>query len=132
MEKGKTMSKERARDPNLAVLAERIERFTPHDGSFETRFPGLHLYRISKAAVELHHAVQKPGLCLVAQGSKMVLLDKDLFEYDENRLLVYSVDVPVATRVVRAMPQEPYLSLRLDLDPPRRRNCWLLWWWTRS
>jgi AraC-like DNA-binding protein len=29
------------------------------------------------------------------------------------------VDVPVASRVVRASPEEPYLSLRLDLDPQR-------------
>ena len=112
-----------AEEPNqraqMAVLAERISRFTPHDGGFDMRHPGLHLYRSSKASQELHHGVQKPGLCLVAQGAKSVLLDKELFEYDENRLLVYSVDVPVASRVVRASPEEPYLSLRLDLDPQR-------------
>jgi len=106
-------------NPGLAALKERIERFTPHDGDFETRLPGLRLYRISRASTELHHAVQKPGLCVVAQGSKVVMLDKEMFEYDENRLLVYSVDVPVASRVARATPDEPYLSLRLDLDSVR-------------
>lgn len=38
-----------ARSPEMALLAERIERFTPHDGHFELRTPGLHLYRISRA-----------------------------------------------------------------------------------
>jgi len=112
-------TEEQSRGAGMAVLAERISRFTPHDGGFDMRHPGLHLYRSSQASQELHHGVQKPGLCLVAQGAKSVLLDKELFEYDETRLLVYSVDVPVASRVVRASPDEPYLSLRLDLDPQR-------------
>lgn len=47
------------------------------------------------------------------------MLDKEVFEYDETRMLVYSVDMPVASRVVRASPDEPYLSFRLDIDPLR-------------
>lgn len=107
------------RIPAMASLAERIERFTPHDGHFELRVPGLHLYRISKVSEELHHGVQKPGFCLVAQGAKEVLLEKDLFEYDDQRFLVYAVDVPVASKVVRASRDLPYLSFRMDLDPQR-------------
>lgn len=118
------MSKEVAvevgvRSPEMVLLSERIERYTPHDGHFELRVPGLHLYRISQATQELHHGVQKPGLCLVAQGAKSVLLEQELFEYDETRFLVYAVDVPVASRVVRASADEPYLSFRMDLDPQR-------------
>jgi len=107
------------RSPEMVLLSERIERYTPHDGHFELRVPGLHLYRISQATQELHHGVQKPGLCLVAQGGKSVLLEQELFEYDETRFLVYAVDVPVASRVVRASADEPYLSFRMDLDPQR-------------
>jgi len=107
------------RIPEMDALAERIERFTPHDGAFPLRFPGLSLYRISHATQELYHGVQNPGLCLVAQGAKRVLLEQELYEYDESRFLVYAVDVPVASRVVRATPDQPYLSLRLDLDPRR-------------
>lgn len=113
------MPANRERDPNLTLLAERIARFTPHDGAFEMRLPGLHLYRVSRAHKEVYHAVQKPGLCLVAQGAKCVMLDKELFEYDETRVLIYSVDLPVSSRVVRATPEEPYLALRLDLDPQK-------------
>jgi len=118
-QEGARMGQDKNRHSGLALLAERIARLAPYDGGFEMRLPGLHLYRISKATKELHHGVQKPGLCLVAQGAKSVMVDKDLFEYDENRLLVYSVDMPVASRVVRASSEAPYLSMRLDLDPQR-------------
>jgi len=107
------------RIPEMDALVERMERFTPHDGAFDLRLPGLHLYRISHATTELYHGVQTPGLCLVAQGAKSVLLEQELFEYDESRFLVYAVDVPVASRVVRASTDIPYLSLRMDLDPQR-------------
>jgi len=112
-------AKARGRISEMDALVERMERFTPHDGAFDMRLPGLHLYRISHATTELHHGVQTPGLCLVAQGAKSVLLEQDLFEYDESRFLVYAVDVPVASRVVRASRDVPYLSLRMDLDPQR-------------
>lgn len=108
-----------AASPGMAALAERIARFAPHDGGFESRSPGLSLYRVSQPSGELHHGVQKPSLCLIARGAKNVFLEKEVFEYDETRILVYSVDVPVASRVVRASPEAPYLSLRLDLDPQR-------------
>jgi len=107
------------RSPAMAALAERIERYTPHDGQFELRVPGLHLYRISKTSDELYHGVQNPGVCIIAQGAKSVLLEKELFEYDETRLLVYAVDVPVASKVVRASRDLPYLSFRMDLDSQR-------------
>jgi len=113
------MGQDKNRHPGLALLAERIARLAPYDGGFEMRLPGLHLYRISKATKELYHGVQTPGLCLVAQGAKSVLVDKELFEYDEDRVLVYSLDMPVASRVVRASTEKPYLAMRLDLDPQR-------------
>lgn len=102
-----------------ALLAERIERFTPHDGAFPMRHPGLVLFRISQPSPGVQHAVQKPGLCLIARGSKHVLLEQETFEYDETRMLLYSVDIPVGACVVRATPEEPYLGLRFDLEAQR-------------
>lgn len=107
------------RDPNLETLAERIARFAPHDGLFPLRLPGIHVARATHPRRELAYSLQRPALCIVAQGAKTVLLGDEMFEYDEKRLLVYSVDLPVAARVVRASPEAPYLSLRLDLDPAR-------------
>ncbi len=40
-----------------------------------------------------------------------------MYEYDASRMIVFSVALPVAAQVTRASHSEPYLSLRLDLDP---------------
>jgi AraC-like DNA-binding protein len=66
---------------------------------------------------ELVHAVQKPALCIVAQGAKSVMLGQEVYEYDASRMIIYSVDLPVAAQVTRASHSEPYLGLRLDIDP---------------
>jgi AraC-like DNA-binding protein len=56
-------------------------------------------------------------LCIIAQGAKSVMLGQEVYEYDTSRMLIFSVDLPVAGLVTRANRSEPYLSLRLDLDP---------------
>jgi AraC-like DNA-binding protein len=58
-------------------------------------------------------------LCLVAQGAKVIRLGQRVFEYDTTRMLIFSVDLPVAGEVRRASPADPYLCFRLDLDPFR-------------
>lgn len=98
-------------------LAGLLRAHAPHDGSFELRIPGVYAIRAGRPNAELVHVVQSPGLCIVAQGAKRVMLGSEIYEYDESRMLIYSVDVPVAAQVTRASPAALYLSLRLDLDP---------------
>jgi AraC-like DNA-binding protein len=104
---------------DLTRLAGLVLAHAPYDGHFDLRLPGLHAIRYSRASRELVHGVAQPGLCIVAQGSKTVLLGSQAFEYDATRMLVYSVDVPVAGHVTQASPAEPFLALKLDLDPSR-------------
>lgn len=47
------------------------------------------------------------------------MLGRNVYEYDESRMLVAAVEVPVAAQVTRASRAEPYLCLRLDFDPQR-------------
>jgi AraC-like DNA-binding protein len=107
----------RSSEPDLARLASLIRAHTPYDGSFELRLAGVHVTRASRTNTELVHAVAKPSLCLIAQGAKSVMLGQEVYEYDASRMLVFSVDVPVAGLVTRASHAEPYLSFRLDFDP---------------
>jgi AraC-like DNA-binding protein len=58
-------------------------------------------------------------MCIVVQGAKAVMLASNVYEYDESRMIVYSVDVPVAAQVTRASISEPYLCIALDIDPQR-------------
>ncbi|GLH71308.1 AraC family transcriptional regulator [Geothrix rubra] len=105
--------------PDLARLADLLRAHAPSDGSFDLRVPGVHVTRTSRVHRELAHGVLRPSLCVVAQGVKRVLLGGDLFEYDASRMLVYSVDVPIAAQVTAASAAAPFLGLRVDLDPAR-------------
>lgn len=104
---------------DLAKLASLILANSPFDGTFELRPSGLFVSKYSATSPEAYHTIQQPALCLVAQGAKQVRLGGELFEYNASRMLVYSVDVPVSTRLLKASLGEPYLGLRLDLDPAK-------------
>jgi AraC-like DNA-binding protein len=63
------------------------------------------------------HALSVSSLCIVPQGAKTVIVGDEVFEYGSSRMIVFSVALPVAAQVTRASQSEPYLSIRLDLDP---------------
>jgi AraC-like DNA-binding protein len=106
-------------DPDVVRLAGLIRAHTPHDGRFELRIPGVYAIRASRTNTELVHVVQRPALCIIAQGAKRVMLGQEVYEYDASRMMIYAVDLPLASQVTRASRTEPYLSLRLDLDPQK-------------
>jgi AraC-like DNA-binding protein len=55
----------------------------------------------------------------VAQGAKVMMLGSEVLEYDPERMLVFTVDLPVSGQLSRASWREPFLAFRLDLDPAR-------------
>ena len=120
---GKTASPRRAdklADPNApdtAKLARLIAAYAPHDGSFELRIPGVYAIRFSRINKGCVHALGLPSLCIVAQGAKTVIVGQEVYEYDASRMLVFSVALPVAAQITQASFAEPYLALKLDLDP---------------
>jgi AraC-like DNA-binding protein len=104
-------------EPNTANLARSIAAYAPHDGSFELRIPGLHASRFSRINRECVHALRAPSLCIVAQGAKTVIVGDEVYEYDASRMIVFSVALPVAAQITQASHSEPYLAVKLDLDP---------------
>jgi AraC-like DNA-binding protein len=96
-------------------LAARIARAIPEDGPVEP-LKGLHLNRSSTRTDPLH-GVSQPSFCVIAQGSKEVLLGDSRYRYDAAHYLLATVELPVVTRVIEASAERPYLGLRLDLDP---------------
>jgi AraC-like DNA-binding protein len=95
-------------------LAERIARAIPEDGAVEP-LKGLHLNR-SSIPTEPLHGVTKPSFCVIAQGSKEVLLGDSRYRYDPAHYLLATVELPVVGQVLEASAERPYLSLRLELD----------------
>jgi AraC-like DNA-binding protein len=109
--------REDARRNHDARLAGLLRAYAPHDGDFELHVPGVHAVRRSRTSTELMHGVQQPALCLVAQGAKRAMVGQEVFEYSPSRMIVFSVDLPVASQVTRASYAEPFLCFKLDLDP---------------
>jgi len=56
---------------------------------------------------------------MVAQGAKVVMVGREMLEYDPAHVLVLAVDLPISSQVVRASRKEPYLGFILDLDAAR-------------
>ncbi len=105
---------ERRVQDNRAELVERIAHAVPEDGIIEP-VKGLYLYRISKAREPIY-GVTDPAFCVIAQGSKEVLLGEDRFQYDPLHYLLSTVELPVVGQVLEASKEKPYLGLRLQLD----------------
>lgn len=103
--------------PTVKRLAALIAAHAPYDGRFALPVPGVYAIRLSHATRELTRATIQPMLCIVAQGAKSALLGREVFDYDTTRMLVFSVDLPIAAHVTRATRSEPYLCFRLDLNP---------------
>ena len=103
--------------PAIEKLARLICAYAPHDGGFELRIPGLNASRFSRVNKECVHALRLPSLCIVAQGAKTVIVGQEVYEYDASQMIVFSVALPVAAQITQASHSEPYLALRLDLDP---------------
>jgi AraC-like DNA-binding protein len=99
---------------NREELVERIARAVPEDGTLEA-FPGLFLGRSSRPT-EKAHSLFRPAFCVIAQGSKQVLLGEEVFRYDPGHYLISTVDLPIVSHVVEASKERPYFSFRLNLD----------------
>ncbi len=115
-ERGEQSERETARmQANHQELIERIMRIVPVDGPAEP-LAGLHLYR-SSVPLEAIHSVVKPSFCVIAQGSKEVMLGESCYRYDPAHYLISTLELPRASRVLDASPERPYLSFRLELTP---------------
>lgn len=86
-----------------------------HEDGAANPLQGLHLQRNSSPRVSVH-GLYGPALCLVAQGSKEVLVGEDRYRHDPAHYLLITVELPVVSWVLEASREQPYLSLHLDLD----------------
>jgi hypothetical protein len=100
---------------NREELIERMLRAADKDALLEV-FPGVYIYHSSKPT-ECVPSVFKPAFCVIAQGSKSVLLNDESFDYDSGHYLISTLDLPIVSNVVEASREKPYLNLRIDLDP---------------
>ncbi|MCA9264470.1 MAG: AraC family transcriptional regulator [Planctomycetales bacterium] len=100
----------------LAELVSANQRHCMMDKSVGTSIHELHLSCFS-TPTDVTSLVYEPCLCIIAQGSKEVLLAGDCYRLDPAQSLLVSVDLPVDARVLEATTSNPYMGLRISLDP---------------
>ena len=98
-----------------AELARLLGRRLASDGRHETSIAGLTLWRFSHST-EPMHALQEPGVYIVAQGRKQATVGDETYVYDRTRYLAVAMELPVVGRVLEASPDAPYLCLALRVD----------------
>jgi AraC-like DNA-binding protein len=94
-------------------LARLIEHHSCQDGVYETAIPSLFVIRNSNVTEPVYR-VYKPSLCFIAQGTKEIILAKDRFEYGPANYLISSMNLPVIGQIIKASPNAPYLSFKLE------------------
>ncbi|MFH5185332.1 AraC family transcriptional regulator N-terminal domain-containing protein [Paenibacillus sp. TAB 01] len=94
-------------------IAEVIERHAVQDGVYESAIPSLFIIRASQVTQPVYR-IYKPCFCFIAQGYKDILLAQERYEYGPADYLISSMNLPVIGHVIKASPDEPYLSLKLE------------------
>src|SRR5919202_3953408 len=97
------------------AVVELIARAVREDGPV-VPLGGLQLRRAS-SPTELGHGVSYPALCMIAQGSKEILLGDDRYRYDPAHYLITTTALPITSRITEAEEERPYLGIVLRLDP---------------
>ena len=81
-----------------------------------TPIPYLSFLRFLRPT-EMSRGILEPSMCLVLQGRKKVLIGAAIKHYGPGSYVLSVVDMPVSGQVTRATQDEPYLGLKIDLDP---------------
>lgn len=96
-------------------LADIIGRWTVGKEDCPTPVPNLAFFR-REAPTEPCVCLVEPGIVLVVQGAKQLLIGDHAYAYDSERFLITSLDLPASSQVLEANPDQPCLGLVLRLD----------------
>jgi AraC-like DNA-binding protein len=96
-------------------LVERIAQALPENGNLQPLL-GLHLYRHTSSLGPVH-SLTVSSFCVIAQGSKEVILGDSRYRYDPFHYLIATLELPSTSQILEASQERPYLSLRLELPP---------------
>lgn len=98
-----------------AKLQEKIKTLLPNAGLLKSTIPGFNL-SVRTHATSVEKCMYKPMVIIVLQGQKRTILGSQEFEYNENQVVVTSIDIPTAGRIVQASEERPFISLFMELD----------------
>jgi len=102
-------------------LARNIQRLASDQQVQETAIPGLTVFR-SDTQTSCVSSIYDPSLGFIVQGTKTVNFGDRELVYGPLSYFVSSVHMPVLGRIVDASPDEPYLAMKVDVDPQELSN----------
>ncbi|SEU02358.1 AraC family transcriptional regulator [Paenibacillus sp. NFR01] len=100
-----------------ARLARLIAAHAPFDGTFDLSIPGVQASRFSAADVEYLKVFEWPALLIAAQGAKTVTVGHEVYAFGRSGMLMLPVALPIAMKATEASYTEPFLGVKLRLDP---------------
>jgi AraC-like DNA-binding protein len=89
----------------------------PELGGNPGGWPGLTFYRFNQPTSPHWDEVKSLSLCIIAQGSKCVVVEGQSYVYDPFNYLVLSSSRHFTAEILEATPAKPFLSLVLQIDP---------------
>jgi AraC-like DNA-binding protein len=97
-------------------LANIIRSFSPGEGFHGTPVAGVHCVKLSQRTP---HSKRRWRACvgIVAQGSKEIVLEREIYRLDDAHYTAVPIELPVVSRVISASPEKPLLALLIHLDP---------------
>ena len=98
-----------------AELIAIIDAHSDQEGVNETAVPGLTLFKSTTTDMRMP-TLYNPSICLVVQGSKQTMLQKDVYRFGPAEYVMTSVNLPVIGQVVEASMDRPYLCIKIDID----------------
>ena len=104
----------------MTTLLDAVRRYAEShagtNGLAKTPIPDLTTVRAT-APSGLVHAISRPLVCLVLQGSKHVTMGTRGFAFTAGDSLLITAHVPTVSQITHASAAAPYLSVVLELDP---------------
>lgn len=77
--------------------------------------PSMFIFRATTTS-DVIHSLYEPSICVVAQGSKELMVGSEMFTYDTEHFLLVSVSLPISARMLVASPEQPHLAMHVNLD----------------
>ena len=98
------------------AISRYTEAYADRDGIARAPIPGMNAVRTT-AVGELQYGIERPLICLVAQGTKQVTMGSQTLSFSEGDSMLITADVPTVSQITKASRMAPYLSFALYLDP---------------
>lgn len=102
-------------------IRELMMQYSSGDGLHLTSVPSMSFYRMS-AIYKATPVTYNPSICFIVQGEKQLMLSGEKYTYREGEFLAVSLDLPFLGQVTCATATNPYLCLKVDIDPHLLRD----------